>query len=89
MFLEETIDSLDTEADSGVSADETDYAEHSNLPGTWPKRDVVPKSKIKTCVLNPRELIALCGQDWKPWDKVNLRRGGQKVSLLSSWSKTW
>uniref|UniRef100_A0A8C8S6L3 Ubiquitin thioesterase OTU1 n=1 Tax=Pelusios castaneus TaxID=367368 RepID=A0A8C8S6L3_9SAUR len=44
MFLEETIESLDTEGDSGVSADETDYAEHSNLPRTWPKRDVVPKN---------------------------------------------
>ncbi|XP_032648437.1 specifically androgen-regulated gene protein isoform X1 [Chelonoidis abingdonii] len=44
MFLEETIDSLDTEADSGVSADEIDYAERSKLPRTWPKRDVVPKN---------------------------------------------
>ncbi|KAM7171522.1 specifically androgen-regulated gene protein isoform 1-T5 [Macrochelys suwanniensis] len=44
MFLEETIDSLDTEADSGVSADETDYAERSKHPRTWPKRDVVPKN---------------------------------------------
>ncbi|XP_043356550.1 specifically androgen-regulated gene protein isoform X2 [Dermochelys coriacea] len=44
MFLEETIDSLDTEADSGVSADETDYAERSKLPRTWPKRDFVPKN---------------------------------------------
>ncbi|TFK00474.1 TCDD-inducible poly [Platysternon megacephalum] len=59
MFLEETIDSLDTEADSGVSADEIDYAERSKLPRTWPKRDVVPKSKVKTCILSPREL--------RPW----------------------
>ncbi|KAM9146674.1 specifically androgen-regulated gene protein [Pangshura tecta] len=44
MFLEETIDSLDTEADSGVSADEIDYAERSKLPRTWPKRDVIPKN---------------------------------------------
>ncbi|XP_034623002.1 specifically androgen-regulated gene protein [Trachemys scripta elegans] len=44
MFLEETIDSLDTEADSGVSADEINYAERSKLPRTWPKRDVVPKN---------------------------------------------
>ncbi|KFV11382.1 Specifically androgen-regulated gene protein [Tauraco erythrolophus] len=41
MFLEETIGSLDTEADSGVSTDETDYVEPSKLPGTWPKRDTV------------------------------------------------
>ncbi|NWU07707.1 SARG protein, partial [Cephalopterus ornatus] len=41
MFLEETIGSLDAEADSGVSTDETDYAEPSKLPGTWPKKDPV------------------------------------------------
>uniref|UniRef100_A0A8C3XIC8 Specifically androgen-regulated gene protein n=1 Tax=Chelydra serpentina TaxID=8475 RepID=A0A8C3XIC8_CHESE len=49
MFLEETIDSLDTEADSGVSADETDYAERSKHPRTWPKRDVVPKKGPAGC----------------------------------------
>ncbi|XP_051494978.1 specifically androgen-regulated gene protein isoform X2 [Apus apus] len=43
MFLEETIGSLDAEADSGVSTDETDYTEPSKLPGTWPKRDSVPQ----------------------------------------------
>ncbi|XP_076214252.1 specifically androgen-regulated gene protein isoform X2 [Aptenodytes patagonicus] len=43
MFLEETIGSLDAEADSGVSTDETDYVEPSKLPGTWPKRDSVPQ----------------------------------------------
>ncbi|KFW05612.1 Specifically androgen-regulated gene protein [Eurypyga helias] len=43
MFLEETIGSLDAEADSGVSTDETDYVEPSKLPGTWPKRDSVPR----------------------------------------------
>ncbi|KFQ89440.1 Specifically androgen-regulated gene protein, partial [Phoenicopterus ruber ruber] len=42
MFLEETIGSLDAEADSGVSTDETNYMEPSKLPGTWPKRDSVP-----------------------------------------------
>ncbi|XP_009077954.1 PREDICTED: specifically androgen-regulated gene protein [Acanthisitta chloris] len=41
--LEETIGSLDAEADSGVSTDETDYAEPSKLPGMWPKRDPVPQ----------------------------------------------
>ncbi|XP_071434916.1 specifically androgen-regulated gene protein [Pithys albifrons albifrons] len=39
MFLEETIGSLDAEADSGVSTDETEYAEPSKLPGMWPKKD--------------------------------------------------
>ncbi|XP_064029967.1 specifically androgen-regulated gene protein [Pogoniulus pusillus] len=39
MFLEETIGSLDAEADSGVSTDETDYVEPSELPGMWRKRD--------------------------------------------------
>ncbi|KAJ7420233.1 hypothetical protein BTVI_22286 [Pitangus sulphuratus] len=39
MFLEETIGSLDAEADSGVSTDETDSAEPSKLPGTRPKRE--------------------------------------------------
>ncbi|KAM6295203.1 specifically androgen-regulated gene protein [Aegotheles albertisi] len=41
MFLEETIGSLDAEADSGVSTDETDYTEPSKQ--TWPKRDSVPR----------------------------------------------
>uniref|UniRef100_A0A7M4DV88 Chromosome 1 open reading frame 116 n=1 Tax=Crocodylus porosus TaxID=8502 RepID=A0A7M4DV88_CROPO len=44
MFLEETIDSLDAEADSGVSTDETDYAEPSK---TWSKREVIPKGKAE------------------------------------------
>ncbi|XP_054251931.1 specifically androgen-regulated gene protein [Indicator indicator] len=39
MFLEETIGSLDAEADSGVSTDETDYVEPSELPGMWHRRD--------------------------------------------------
>ncbi|KFP84816.1 Specifically androgen-regulated gene protein, partial [Apaloderma vittatum] len=43
MFLEETIGSLGAEADSGVSTDETDYAEPSKLPRTWPKRDSAPR----------------------------------------------
>ncbi|NXN98958.1 SARG protein, partial [Rhinopomastus cyanomelas] len=38
MFLEETIGSLDAEADSGVSTDDTDYVEPSRLPGTWRRR---------------------------------------------------
>ncbi|NXL43307.1 SARG protein, partial [Podilymbus podiceps] len=47
MFLEETIGSLDAEADSGVSTDETNYVELSKLPGTWPKRDSVPRGKLE------------------------------------------
>ncbi|KFW91492.1 Specifically androgen-regulated gene protein [Phalacrocorax carbo] len=43
MFLEETIGSLDAEADSGVSTDETDYVEPSKLPGTWLKRGSIPQ----------------------------------------------
>ncbi|KAM6333449.1 specifically androgen-regulated gene protein isoform 2-T2 [Alca torda] len=43
MFLEETIGSLDAEADSGVSTDETDHVEPSKQPRTWPKRDSVPR----------------------------------------------
>ncbi|NXS47649.1 SARG protein, partial [Balaeniceps rex] len=43
MFLEETIGSLDAEADSGVSTNETDYVEPCKLPGTWPKRDSAPR----------------------------------------------
>ncbi|XP_010086510.1 PREDICTED: specifically androgen-regulated gene protein [Pterocles gutturalis] len=43
MFLEETIGSLDTEADSGVSTDDTDYVEPSKPPGMWPRRDSVSR----------------------------------------------
>ncbi|XP_053943830.1 specifically androgen-regulated gene protein isoform X2 [Cuculus canorus] len=39
MFLEETIGSLDAEADSGVSTDDADYVEPSKLPGMRSKRD--------------------------------------------------
>ncbi|XP_044302425.1 specifically androgen-regulated gene protein isoform X2 [Varanus komodoensis] len=40
MFLEETLDSLDTEADSGLSTDEADTTEPSKHPRTWPTRDI-------------------------------------------------
>ncbi|XP_063153537.1 specifically androgen-regulated gene protein [Candoia aspera] len=49
MFLEETLHSLDTEADSGISVDEAEAVEPSKLPRTWPTRDV-PKE------LNPEYL---------------------------------
>lgn len=48
MFLEETIGSLDAEADSGVSTDEIDYMEPSKLPGTRPKRDSITRGKLET-----------------------------------------
>ncbi|OXB67145.1 hypothetical protein ASZ78_015786 [Callipepla squamata] len=47
MFLEETIGSLDAEADSGVSTDETDYAEPTRLPRAWLKRDSAPQDLEK------------------------------------------
>ncbi|XP_042740343.1 specifically androgen-regulated gene protein [Lagopus leucura] len=47
MFLEETIGSLDAEADSGVSTDETDYAEASQLPRARLKRDSAPQDLEK------------------------------------------
>lgn len=50
MFLEETIGSLDAEADSGVSTDETDHVEPSKLPRTWPKRDSVPRGELQTAL---------------------------------------
>ncbi|NXI74678.1 SARG protein, partial [Anseranas semipalmata] len=46
MFLEETIGSLDAEADSGVSTDETDYAEPPRLPRTWPNKDPAPQGLL-------------------------------------------
>lgn len=51
MFLEETLHSLDAEADSGVSADEAEAVELSKLPRTWPTRDV-PKGKFVNCVMS-------------------------------------
>ncbi|XP_062450801.1 specifically androgen-regulated gene protein [Rhea pennata] len=43
MFLEETIGSLDAEADSGVSTDETDGVESAPAPGTRPGRGSAPR----------------------------------------------
>ncbi|NXI53408.1 SARG protein, partial [Chloroceryle aenea] len=48
MFLEETIGSLDAEADSGVSTDETDYMEPSKQPGMWCKRDSAAQGKLES-----------------------------------------
>ncbi|NXK34281.1 SARG protein, partial [Piprites chloris] len=88
MFLEETIGSLDAEADSGVSIDETDYAEPSKLPGTWPKKDpmgrVFPRRGGEeqcpsfVCVVRHRQVISIthCGH-WRQgelWGQV-LSRG--------------
>ncbi|XP_077190937.1 specifically androgen-regulated gene protein [Paroedura picta] len=44
MFLQETLDSLDAEADSGLSTDEAEIAGPTRHPRTWPQRD------------NPKEL---------------------------------
>ncbi|XP_033925635.1 specifically androgen-regulated gene protein isoform X2 [Melopsittacus undulatus] len=43
MFLEETIGSLDAEADSGVSTNDTNSMEPSKLPRTQPKRDSITR----------------------------------------------
>ncbi|XP_020633556.3 specifically androgen-regulated gene protein [Pogona vitticeps] len=40
MFLEETLDSLDTGADSGISPNETEPTGSSRHPRTWPTREV-------------------------------------------------
>lgn len=48
MFLEETIGSLDAEADSGVSTDENDHMEPSKMPRTCPKRDSITQGKLET-----------------------------------------
>ncbi|NXX55077.1 SARG protein, partial [Scopus umbretta] len=66
MFLEETIGSLDAEADSGVSTDETDYVEPSKLPGTWPKRDSVPQGKLE---IHAPAMLAKGLSHWRafPW----------------------
>ncbi|NXY48708.1 SARG protein, partial [Ceuthmochares aereus] len=47
MFLEETIGSLDAEADSGVSTDDADYVEPSQLPGMQTKRDSAHQGKLQ------------------------------------------
>ncbi|NWH71149.1 SARG protein, partial [Piaya cayana] len=52
MFLEETIGSLDAEADSGVSTDETDPVEPSQLPGTQAKRDSAHQGKAEISSLS-------------------------------------
>ncbi|NWR86822.1 SARG protein, partial [Furnarius figulus] len=61
MFLEETIGSLDAEADSGVSTDETDYAEPSKLPGMWPKKDPMGRGKLETLLQD------ICAKGAFPW----------------------
>ncbi|NXK89792.1 SARG protein, partial [Formicarius rufipectus] len=70
MFLEETIGSLDAEADSGVSTDETDYAEPSKLPGTWPKKEPMARGKVATLLQD------LCAQGAFPW------QGGSSAPVL-------
>ncbi|XP_070601662.1 specifically androgen-regulated gene protein [Erythrolamprus reginae] len=65
MFLEETLHSLDAEADSGLSTDEAEAAEVSKLPRTWPTRDVPkeldPDYLGKHKEIDPKGNISLSG----------------------------
>lgn len=65
MFLEETIGSLDAEADSGVSTDETDYVEPSKLPGTWRKTDSTARGKLETWGLLAKGLSHWAAFPWQ------------------------
>ncbi|XP_007431512.1 specifically androgen-regulated gene protein isoform X1 [Python bivittatus] len=65
MFLEETLHSLDTEADSGLSTDETEAVEPSKLPRTWPTRDIPkeldPEYLEKNKRIDPKDNTSLSG----------------------------
>ncbi|KAM6457087.1 specifically androgen-regulated gene protein isoform 1-T4 [Liasis olivaceus] len=65
MFLEETLHSLDTEADSGLSTDETEAVEPSKLPRTWPTRDIPkeldPEYLGKNKRIDPKDNTSLSG----------------------------
>lgn len=80
MFLEETIDSLDAEADSGVSTDETDYAEPSKA---WSKREVIPKGKAElACRSSDSSLLYLPqGLYFKTRSWLELMLAGGQVAL--------
>lgn len=79
MFLEETIGSLDAEADSGVSTDDTDQVEPSKLPRTWPKRDAVPRGKPDTALQPcPR-------RDFHAGLRSHGRRGRSTAPVLLTW----
>ncbi|NXD77653.1 SARG protein, partial [Halcyon senegalensis] len=93
MFLEETIGSLDAEADSGVSTDETDYVEPSKLPGTWSKRDSTTQGKLESHVpalvckgtfslgfVNPLGASAVPRLPWL--GRRDVRFANRKVSVL-------
>ncbi|KAG8132046.1 hypothetical protein E2320_009922 [Naja naja] len=65
MFLEETLHSLDAEADSGLSTDDAEAVEPSKLPRTWPTRDV-PKELDTDCLgkhkqIDPKDNTSLSG----------------------------
>lgn len=71
MFLQETLDSLDAEADSGLSTDEAETAEPSRHPRTWPQREN-PKGKLlcnrmfwlkSKRVATESNLFSNCGSD--------------------------
>ncbi|XP_009463946.1 PREDICTED: specifically androgen-regulated gene protein [Nipponia nippon] len=71
---EETIGSLDAEADSGVSTDDTDYVEPSKLPGTWPKRDSIPRDPFQD---------DLVSHEWSRSNRSDAKRETAKET------KTW
>ncbi|XP_026532553.1 specifically androgen-regulated gene protein [Notechis scutatus] len=65
MFLEETLHSLDAEADNGLSPDDAEAVEPSKLPRTWPTRDV-PKELDTDCLgkhkqIDPKGNTSLSG----------------------------
>ncbi|NWS96979.1 SARG protein, partial [Mionectes macconnelli] len=76
MFLEETIGSLDAEADSGVSTDETDYAEPSKLPGMRPKKDLVGQGKLGMLLQD------LCAEGMSGGERSLGREGRSRAPVL-------
>lgn len=63
MFLEETIGSLDAEADSGVSTDDTDYAEP---PRPRPRRDAAARGELGITLLPGVHLLGRQGRSRAP-----------------------
>ncbi|NXG48158.1 SARG protein, partial [Psilopogon haemacephalus] len=85
MFLEETIGSLDTEADSGVSTDETDYVEPSKLPGMWRKRDSSAQGKPGQAVLQPLVAKGLSWWGLLAWQAAKEHCPGLRHVASSGW----
>lgn len=72
LFLEETIGSLDTEADSGLSTDESEQATTPRGPRALPTTQPAPQGKTD-CLKNQKNttsswplslLSALCSESW-------------------------